>query len=371
MAFKMKRSPNDEKLFNDKNNENFFTLGRGSYTGNFDVTLWFGKMNVLGGRFCSLADGIYFSMGGNHSMKSVTTSPLDVGGVVKDIFGNVRPELKPIPDVRIQHRQIIFGNDVWIGRNVKIMGGVKIGNGAVIGANAVVAKDIPPYAIAVGNLARVIKYRFDKETIKKMLAVKWWNWSLEKFADNFPLMNDPEKFLEAHYSPELEKFPEDDFSRKLERYGGGGIYNFIPDFRAQNSLWSNVIQDFKKAKLENAVLVTWLDKDSTDEDAKALATAIGDDKNILTFKHEENFSPTALRQGTHFITTREMITLEALDYLWNTDVKVISALDNGIFNTTLKPKENSSSAPRQDMNIITPQDMLNLENLDYLWKTNF
>ena len=62
-----------------------------------------------------------------------------------------------------------------------------------------------------------------------------------------------------------------------------------------------------------------------------MTAAVGDCKNILTFKHEENFSPAALRKGTHFITTREMVTLEALDYLWDTDVKIISALDNGIF----------------------------------------
>lgn len=371
MAFSMKRSPNDEKLFYDVKDkkENIITLGKGSYTGSFNLPLGFGKMNVLGGRFCSLSTGIYFSMGGNHSMKTVTTSPLDRGGVLKDIFGSVRPELKPIPNVRIQHRQIVFGNDVWMGQNVTIMGGVKIGNGAVIGANAVVAKNIPPYAVAVGNPARVVKYRFDETTIRKLLAVKWWNWDLEKIADNFPLMNDVEKFLEAHYSPELEEFPEDDFSRKLSKLTGGGIYHFIPDFEAQNPLWLKVVKDFKKANFDNAALVIWLSKDSTEESIKALTEAIGEDKNIITFKHEENFSPAALRQGTHFITTREMITLEALDYLWDTDVKIISALDDGIFNAPSfnQAKKSSPAVPSKDTNIITTDDLLNFGDLDYLW----
>jgi len=210
------------------------------------------------------------------------------------------------------------------------MGGVKIGNGALIGANSVVAKDIPPYAIVVGNPARVIKYRFDEETIKKLLAVKWWNWDAKKIADNLPLMNDVEKFLELHYSPELDAFPEDDISRRLSMCGGV-IYHFIADFRAQIPLWSKVVKDFKQSKTADAVLVIWLDKDTTDEAIKALAEAVGDDKNILTFKHEKTFSPAALRKGTHFITTREMTTLEALDYLWDTDVKIVSALDDGIF----------------------------------------
>ncbi len=244
MAFRMRRSPNDEKLFHK--NINIATLGRGSYTGMFDMSVVFGEMNVLGGRFCSLAGGIYFSMGGNHPMKSVTTSPIDVDFVVKGIFGAVRPNLQAIPDIRIQHRQIIFGHDVWIGKDAEIMGGVKIGNGAVIGAKAVVAKDIPPYAIAVGNPARVIKYRFDAETIKKFLAVKWWNWSLEKIADNFPLMNDVEKFLAAHYSPELAEIPEDDFSRRLNAVGGGceritSSPTFKPKVRCGNVSYRNFV----------------------------------------------------------------------------------------------------------------------------------
>jgi len=56
-------------------------------------------------------------------------------------------------------RDIIVGDDVWIAASVTILKGVTIGTGAVIGAGAVVTKDIPEYAIAVGNPAKVIKYR--------------------------------------------------------------------------------------------------------------------------------------------------------------------------------------------------------------------
>lgn len=54
---------------------------------------------------------------------------------------------------------ITLGDDVWIGANSVVLPGVTIGTGAVIGAGSVVTKDIPEYAIAVGNPAKVIKYR--------------------------------------------------------------------------------------------------------------------------------------------------------------------------------------------------------------------
>lgn len=52
---------------------------------------------------------------------------------------------------------IIIGDNVWTGKNVCIMPNVKIGDGAIIGANSVVTHDIPPYSVAVGSPARIIK----------------------------------------------------------------------------------------------------------------------------------------------------------------------------------------------------------------------
>lgn len=68
------------------------------------------------------------------------------------------------------------------------MSGVKIGNGAIIGAKAVVANDIPDYAIAVGNPAKVIRYRFLPQTIERLLKISWWNWELAKILNNLDLI---------------------------------------------------------------------------------------------------------------------------------------------------------------------------------------
>lgn len=52
-------------------------------------------------------------------------------------------------------------NNVWIGDNVVVLPGCTIGEGSIVGANAVVTADIPPYSVAVGNPARVIKCKYD------------------------------------------------------------------------------------------------------------------------------------------------------------------------------------------------------------------
>ena len=95
--------------------------------------------------------------------------------------------------------KIEIGSDVWIGESVTILSGVKIGDGAIVGARSVIAKNIPAYAVVIGNPAQIIHSRFTPEQIEQLLKIRWWNWPKERIEENIELMKDINKFIEKFY----------------------------------------------------------------------------------------------------------------------------------------------------------------------------
>lgn len=128
------------------------------------------------GKFCSIAKNV--SIGTTmHPLQALTTHPVSYTGEADHL--RIPPENR----VDFQNKTPVnIGNDVWIGLNAVIMDGVTIGDGAVIGTGAVVTRDIPPYAVAVGIPARVIRYRFEPEIIERLLKTRWWDRSPEVIA---------------------------------------------------------------------------------------------------------------------------------------------------------------------------------------------
>jgi virginiamycin A acetyltransferase len=86
---------------------------------------------------------------------------------------------------RVHYTPLDIGHDVWIGDNAIILATVKsIGTGAVIAAGAIVNKDVPPYALVLGNPARVVRFRFSPETIARLLESRWWDMPIQEIKKN-------------------------------------------------------------------------------------------------------------------------------------------------------------------------------------------
>lgn len=120
------------------------------------------------GKFCSIASNVNIGLG-NHTMDYLSTSPIFTESRNATGFSWIKTS------IALPFKRTIIGNDVWIGYGAMVIGGVKIGDGAVIGAGSIVTKDIPPFAIAVGSPAKVIRYRFSEKTMAKILSDPWWN----------------------------------------------------------------------------------------------------------------------------------------------------------------------------------------------------
>lgn len=91
-------------------------------------------------------------------------------------------------------KEIVIGNDVWIGANCIIFEGVTIGDGAVIGAGSIIRKDVPPYAVVVG-VDKLVKYRSAPEIIEELLRIKWRQWEDTQIKEHLDDMYDSKDFI--------------------------------------------------------------------------------------------------------------------------------------------------------------------------------
>lgn len=129
------------------------------------------------GRYCSIAADCSIGLM-PHPTDWLSTSPTVYEPAVdvwKNSYLGELPSQKPYP---VEDFNVHIGHDVWLGNGVKVMKGVSIGTGAIVAAGAVVTKDVPPYAIVGGVPAKLIRFRFDAETIEKLLASCWWEYDL-------------------------------------------------------------------------------------------------------------------------------------------------------------------------------------------------
>ena len=153
-------------------------IGYGTFGGCWlNPSLFWKKIKI--GDYCSFAKelSIYTA---NHPMGLFTTHPVAYDAN----YG------APNNDNDIVPNELLIGHGVWVGQRVLILPGCHvIGNGAIVGGGSVVTKDVPPYAIVAGNPAKVIRYRYDKVTIDKLEATKWWERNKEELIDLISSLN--------------------------------------------------------------------------------------------------------------------------------------------------------------------------------------
>lgn len=149
------------------------TLGRRSYGLTRSMVLGASAEAPLTiGSFCSIGPEVMFFSRVDHPTQLPSTYP----------FRTLMLHPQQGNRDAVTKGPIRIGNDVWIGARAMIMSGVTIGDGAIVGAGAVVARDVPPYAIVVGNPGRVVRYRFTEDQITRLLALRWWTWDDARIA---------------------------------------------------------------------------------------------------------------------------------------------------------------------------------------------
>jgi acetyltransferase-like isoleucine patch superfamily enzyme len=157
------------------------------------------------GRYCSISRRVRV-LTRNHPMGFRSTHA---------IFFN--PIFKLCDKHLVEESPLKIGNDVWIGEYAVILAHVtEIGDGAVIGAGAIINKNVPPYAVVVGNPARVVRYRFSKELIDELLASRWWEKDIDELESEIEEFQQPFEKLYLSRKDNAEWWEKDIDELELE-----------------------------------------------------------------------------------------------------------------------------------------------------------
>lgn len=160
-------------------------LGRGTYVTDFSKLF-----QLTTGKYCSIGSGVSTAIGRHPSSENIATTP--------SIFSINSPNNLRFSDIQEYEEQtgpVTLGNDVWVGAGAILIGGITVGDGAIIGAGSVVTKDCEPYGVYAGCPARLIKRRFDDETIEKLLELKWWDKDDKWLRENAESFANPGEFF--------------------------------------------------------------------------------------------------------------------------------------------------------------------------------
>ena len=316
--------------------ENFPALVLDRCSGINGLTIWSRlgeEVGVAGGcycvyigAFCPISNQVMFLPDMDHDYRSVSMS------------GQV-PALIPPCSKKRRKGSIIIQNDVWIGYGVTVMGGVTIHNGAVIAANSTVTKDVPPYAIVAGNPARVIKYRFDPETIERLQRIQWWYWDEKTIKERSEWFKRPPEEFARQFDVSVERGRLSSYQRlddaQMDGFARDSLYLVFADLDSRHSVLERVIKAFAQTHSEKDCLIVSVPKDGTEEQNARiiyeLAEGIESDCGLYVRCTENEEIPPLISTCGALITSR---VLELVRYTCIADfagTKVISGVDVPMF----------------------------------------
>nr|ASV46951.1 hypothetical protein [uncultured bacterium] len=191
------------------------------------LAAWRPGERIVIGRYCSIATDLFIMTGGSRRTDLASTYPMD-----RDLTLHLPPPRPPHDRAerpgaglegaalgalarvvqRLTARELTgiyrstadttVGNDVWVGARATILGGARVGDGAVVAAGSVVLDDVPPYAVVAGNPARVVRYRFSRGVVERLLRIRWWDWPDERVREHRGWFSRPVAEFVARFDPQ-------------------------------------------------------------------------------------------------------------------------------------------------------------------------
>ncbi len=194
--YKMMLNKTDFTLLKD---DKYSTLGLRTYDNGAKVWRWTQSPLTIG-KYCSVANNVNFIVDeGFHSALTITNFPLVNNLFEENEYIDSCKKNDYLKEIK-QKEGITIGNDVWIGMGTYIMPGVSIGNGVTIGANSVVTKDVLDYQVVAGTPAKVIKIKYDTDTIDKLNEIAWWDWDEKLIKERINDFDQDVKIFISRYS---------------------------------------------------------------------------------------------------------------------------------------------------------------------------